>query len=255
MRGPICFFDCRMNGLKCLGMRLFLFLISGIVASANPAVVTFGDSVTAPRDGLVVYADLLAEELRFEGEAVRVINRGVGGHTTAMGMARFGKDVIAENPDVVVIMFGINDAAVDVWKTPPAEASRVSLADYRQNLIEMIRTLKGRGTRVILMTSNPVHWADKTKEMYGKSPYDPNAVDGFNVLLRDYVAAARDIAKTENVRLVDVFAAFDAYDVQSGREAGALTLDGMHPGNMGQRLIADLLLAHLCAVDKRFTIQ
>lgn len=234
-------------------MRLLLFLLSGIVAAAKPVIVTFGDSVTAPREGIVVYTELLAQELRFEGEAVGVINRGIGGHTTAMGMARFEQDVIAENPDVVVIMFGINDAAVDVWKTPPAEESRVSLSDYRRNLIAMIRTLKGWGARVILMTSNPVHWVEKTKELYGKSPYDPDAVDGFNVLLRDYVAAAREIAQTEGVGLVDVFAAFEAYDVQSGRAAGTLTPDGMHPGNVGQRVIADRLLARICATDARFS--
>jgi lysophospholipase L1-like esterase len=77
---------------------------------------------------------------------------------------------------VVVIMFGINDAAVDVWKTPSATESRVSLANYRQNLTAMIRTLKGQGLRVVLMTSNPVHGNDKTKIMYGHPPHDPDAV-------------------------------------------------------------------------------
>lgn len=237
----------------CSAVRwLVLFLVSGIFAAAEPLVVAFGDSVTAPREGFVVYAKLLANELKFEGRRVRVSNKGIGGHTTAMGMARFEKDVVTANPDVVAIMFGINDAAVDVWKTPPATESRVSLANYRQNLAAMIRTLKEQGVRVVLMTSNPVHWNEKTKIMYGHPPYDPDAVDGFNGLLRVYVAAAREIAEIEDVGLVDVFAAFESHDANAGTGAGALTPDGMHPGNAGQRLIADLLIAHLRSVDARF---
>jgi len=208
--------------------------------------------VTAPRKGLVVYAELLAAELRFEGGPVRVGNQGIGGNTTALGRARFEEAVIAANPDVVVIMFGINDAAVDVWKTPPAVEPRVSLANYRQNLRIMIRELKERGARVVLMTSNPIHWSVKTKTMYGHPPYDPDAVDGFNRLLRNYVAAAREVARIEAVGLVDVFAAFETYDAKSGQAAGSLTPDGMHPGNAGQRMIADLLIAHLRATDARF---
>lgn len=233
-------------------MRLILFLLSGVFAAAGPLVVVFGDSVTAHRKGFVVYAELLADELRFQGGPVRVSNQGIGGNTTAMGMARFEQDVLAANPDVVVIMFGINDAAVDVWKTPPAIESRVSLENYRQNLTAMIRTLKVQGVRVVLMTSNPVHWNDKTKIMYGHPPYDPNAVDGFNGHLRVYVAAAREIAKIEDVGLVEVFGAFEEHDAKSGMPAGSLTSDGMHPGNDGQRLIADLLIAHLQATDARF---
>lgn len=234
-------------------MRLLLFLLSGVVAAAGPLVVTFGDSVTASRKGIVVYTELLAKKLRFRGGPVRVENRGVGGNTTAMAMARFERDVLAAGPDVVVIMFGINDSAVDVWKTPPAQESRVSLADYRQNLTTMIRTLKAQDVRVVMMTSNPKHWAEKTKKLYGHSPYDPESVDGFNPMLRKYVAVAREVAREEQIGLVDVFAAFEAYDANSQKEPGSLTPDGMHPGNVGQRLIADLLIAHLCAADAQFT--
>ena len=41
-------------------------------------------------------------------------------------------------PDTVLIQFGINDAAVDVWKNPPADRPRVSLKQYRENLIYFV---------------------------------------------------------------------------------------------------------------------
>ena len=213
-------------------------------------IVTFGDSVTAKRGSTEVYTALLADELSFNGKDLKVINAGIGGHTTKNGKGRFQKDVLDVNPDLVVIMFGINDAAVDVWKKP-----RVTLADYRKNLTEMIDTLKKQGAQVVLMTSNPIHWVSKTRELYGKPPYEWDDVDGFNVLLRDYVKEVREIAKNEDVGLVDVFAAFEAHDSDPKHKAGSLTPDGMHPGNEGHRMIADLLIKHLVAADKRFAYK
>ena len=59
----------------------------------------------------------------------------------------------------------------------------------------MIRTLNAQGARVVFMTSNPKHWSEKTKPMYGHPPYDLESVDGFNSLLRKYFAVAREVAR------------------------------------------------------------
>ncbi len=240
--------------------RLILSITAAFLCAQNacllavepPTIVTFGDSVTAPRGRTAVYPDLLANDLSYDGKDVKIINAGIGSHTTTMGKARFEKDVLNVKPDVAVIMFGINDAAVDVWKDPPADKPRVSLADYRNNLTEMVQALKSRGTRVVLMTSNPLYWAATTLKLYDKPPYRPEDVDGFNVVLRDYVSAVREIAKTEDVGLVDVFAAFEAYDAEPKHKPGALNPDGMHPGDAGHRIIADLLIEHLAKSDQKF---
>jgi len=238
-----------------IAIALFCVPASLFYAAENttPTIVTFGDSVTAKRGSTAVYTKLLAEELSFDGKDVKVINAGIGGHTTKNGKSRFQKDVLDVKPDVVVIMFGINDAAVDVWRKPPAKTPRVALAEYRLNLTEMVKALRKQGARVVLMTSNPIHWAPKTRELYGKSPYKPDEVDGFNVLLREYVVAVREIADKEKVELVDVFAAFETHDSDPKHRAGSLTPDGMHPGNEGHRIIADLLIEFFTATDKRFT--
>ncbi len=240
--------------------RLFLFISTvlicvwntSLIAADPPTIVTFGDSVTAKRGSTAVYSTLLAEELSFDGKEVKVINAGIGGQTTKMGKARFKKDVLDLKPDVVVIMFGINDAAFDVWKKIPAKKPRVPLKNYRSNLEGMIGVLKKQGARVVLMTSNPIHWAPKTRELYGKAPYKPDDVDGFNVILRDYVKAVREIAKKERVELIDVFAAFEAHDAEPKHKPGSLTPDGMHPGSPGHRIIADLLIKQLAAGDDHF---
>ena len=85
-------------------------MLAGVAAPVT--IVAFGDSTTAPRDSLVVYADILRAEL----SNVRVLNAGSGGDSTEMARARFSRDVLDRKPGVVVIQFGINDSAVDVWE-------------------------------------------------------------------------------------------------------------------------------------------
>ena len=241
---------------RCLHFAGWLLLLGMLSPSSRaadrPVIVAFGDSVTAERGDIEVYPQLLAKELGFDGGGVTVINAGIGGHTTTMGKRRFRKEVLELNPDVVVIMFGINDAAVDVWKTPPATEPRVSLAAYRDNLTTMVRALKKREVHAVLMTPNPIHWVERTRELYGKPPYRPGEVEGFQVFLRNYVAAVREVAAREKVGLVDVCAAFKEYDASRQGKPGALTPDGMHPASRGHRIIADLLIDHLAETDPRF---
>jgi len=228
-------------------MNRFVLIAVALLAATSAqsaeepfTIVAFGDSTTAPRGGLTVYATLLQEQLQAKDRPLNVINAGVGGNTTAMARARFEKDVLARQPDVVVIQFGINDAAVDVWKKPPATQSRMPLAAFEKNLREFCATLKGRGARVVLMTPNPLRWTPKLKELYGKPPYKVDDADGFNVVLRDYAGAVRRLAREEKVGLVDVFAAFMAQP-----SPDALLLDGMHPNERGHRIVADLLAERL----------
>ncbi len=205
-------------------------------------IVAFGDSTTAPRGTLQVYADCLRRDLPGKGINAKIINAGVGGNTTAAANARFEKDVLGRHPDLVIIQFGINDSAVDVWKKPPATASRVAKVQYRENLECFVDALREKGCKVILMTPNPLRWTLGLKGQYGKPPYRPDDADGFNVTLSPYVDCMRAVAKNKKVPLVDVYAAFQSYGKVKGQSVDDLLLDGMHPNDRGHRLVADLLI-------------
>lgn len=195
-------------------------------------IVTFGDSLTAPRDGVVTYTDVLAAELPKLGISADIWNAGAGGNTSTQARARFDRDVLQRRPDLVVIQLGTNDSAIDVWKNPPATAPRVGLLEFRDNLLYFIHTLREHHARVILMTPNRLAWTPKLRELYGRPPYNPNGPDGFNILLDAYADMIRGIAAREGVPLIDVAAAMPA----------SLLLDGMHPNTAGHRLVAGLLL-------------
>lgn len=226
--------------------------ISPARATDGPRIVAFGDSLTAPRGNIEVYPGILATDLSHDGKDVTVINAGVGGHTTAQATSRFERDVLQADPDLVVILFGINDAAVDVWKNPPAAEPRVSLADYRANLGSWVKTLREAGIPVVLMTPNPLRWTDGLRKLYGKPPYRPDDPDGMNVLLHDYAAAVREIAREHETGLVDIHALATAYESKGPAKNRPFSRDGMHPESEGHRLIAAALIEELGRLDPRY---
>jgi len=127
-----------MLGLLCCGLAL----AGGAPAAERRPVtlVAFGDSLTAgyklPRgDG---FAARLEEALRAEGRDVKVIDAGVSGDTTDMGLARLDWSVPADAQGVIVEL-GANDMLRGL---PPAVA--------RGNLDEIAGRLTGRGQKVLI---------------------------------------------------------------------------------------------------------
>lgn len=225
---------------------LALLHAADVPATEPVTIVAFGDSTTAVRGSTKVYASVLQEESR----NVRVVNAGVPGNTTEMGRKRFEQDVLMHQPQIAIIQFGINDSAVDVWKTPPAAEPRVSLERYEANLRHFVQTLKSKNTLVVLMTSNPLRWTPKLKEMYGKPPYQPENADGFNAALAPYCEAARRVAREEGAELLDIQQAFVEQAQKRGVTVDSLLSDGMHPNDAGHRIEADLLRRSILALAK-----
>jgi lysophospholipase L1-like esterase len=238
-----------MRRQLCLHSVLWVTWLNIIQAAPAPqaeptTIVAFGDSTTAERGATKVYAKILQEEL----QNVRVVNAGVGGNTTEIARRRFEADVLGNQPKIAIVQFGINDAAVDVWKTPPATAPRVSLKRYEENLRFFVQTLKFHRTRVVMMTPTPICWTPKLREMYGKPPYQPDQADGLNALMTPYCEAVRRIAREESVELVDMQLALAKEAAKLGLTVDVLLSDGMHPNDRGHRIEADLLLERINAL-------
>lgn len=208
-------------------------------------IIMFGDSTTAYRNGAVqkVYSVRVDDALQSIGSSLSVHNAGIGGNTTRDALKRMDRDVLRYQPKVVVLQFGINDAAVDVWKKPAATESRVPLAEFTANLRSLITSAREHKAKVILMTTNPVRWTSKLKELYGKPPYNPDAADGFeSAKLQAYNEAVRSLARELKVPLVDVRAAYEGFAAKHQTTVDGLLLDGMHPSDLGHQLVSELLL-------------
>lgn len=104
-------------------------------------ILAFGDSLTAgyglaEADG---FCPQLEKALRAAGHDVRVIDGSVSGDTTADGLARLDWS-LADNPDVVIVELGANDALRGL---DPAEA--------KANLEAILTKLQQQGRGVLLV--------------------------------------------------------------------------------------------------------
>ena len=207
-------------------------------------IIMFGDSTTAPRSGVKqVYAVRVERALQSIGSSLSVHNAGIGGNTTRDALKRFERDVLRYKPRIIVMQFGINDAAVDVWQKPPATEPRVPREEYLTNLRSLVTAAQKQKSKIILMTTNPVRWTAKLRELYGKPPYRIEAEEGFDSpLLAGYNEALRRLSGELSVSLVDVRAAYPGFAERHQTTVDGLLLDGMHPNDLGQQLVAELLV-------------
>jgi lysophospholipase L1-like esterase len=77
---------------------------------------------------------------------------------------------------------------------------------------------------------------------------DPDSTAPVNQRLRDYAEISRTVATTSGAHLCDLRTAFEQYLRTHNPDRayeGILTSDGVHLNDRGNRLDADVLLAHL----------
>lgn len=134
-------------------------LLAGASAeAAQKRVLAFGDSLTAG-PGLAAEDTLPAQlkrQLAARGLDVEVINAGVSGDTTAMGLARLDYALSTGPMDAAILELGANDMLNGM---PPKDA--------RANLEKMIETFQSKGVPVVLaamVSSN--NWGQAYREEF-----------------------------------------------------------------------------------------
>ncbi|MFV0414970.1 MAG: SGNH/GDSL hydrolase family protein [Chthoniobacterales bacterium] len=158
-------------------------------------IVCFGDSITlgkAQPEGSR-WTSLLGTDLEcdFPGR-FEIFNCGIGGNTTAQGLERFVADVSPLLPALVLIEFGFNDAHVPAG----LRISRVSLAEFQRNLLEIMRLVRvGRGHPVLLV-NHPIPAVRSGAEQGNGKNYSAN--------FRPYQPAIRLVAREAKVPLIDL---------------------------------------------------
>lgn len=116
-------------------------------AGASNKVFLMGNSITS--EWLRLRPAFFESHLMGD-DTCNLHNRGVSGETTRQMLLRFHRDVLAEQPDIIVILAGINDIAEN--EGPVADSTIVG------NIEQMIRAAKDQGAEVLLCSILP---ADK----------------------------------------------------------------------------------------------
>lgn len=195
----------------------------------RPTIVVLGDSISrGVRPGVSgkqTFAAILGRE-----HNQTVVNVGIGGERTDQALKRLSKDVIQKRPRYALIMYGTNDSYIDAGK----QTSRITAEAYRHNLTTIVSRLLLAGIEPVLMT--PPRWAaDAPKNGVGENP---------NVSLEKFVVVCRDVAKDEDLPIVDHFANWTDAKV-GGKNLSEWTTDGCHPNPAGHAEIARLTLQTL----------
>jgi len=220
--------------------------------AAPLVIVALGDSSTAADDwtgqSIEMYPELLPGALEACGIKAQVHNAGIGDTTTREARERLDRDVRAFSPDLVIVLFGINDSWIDADEG--RREPRLTRTEYRDNLRYLIRTLNADDSQVVLMPPTPMRWSDPFSiEAFEKSPglLDTRAERGINALLDLYAQDARDVAREEALPLVDLHRAFEDYGSGPGQSIRDLLLegDGIHPSARGQGLVCELRAAEI----------
>lgn len=181
-------------------------------------IVCIGDSITGVyyhSGGLRAYPEMLEIALKqiHPQALVSVRNAGISGDTTAGGLRRLERDVLAHRPHLVTVMFGMNDLV------------GTQAVAFEKHLREIILRCRGIGAEVVLCTQNSIYPSEKR----------PAA------RLAEFSQIIRDVAQSESLAVADCFAAFEAVHARDASAWNLLLSDDIHPNMAGHRLFAETI--------------
>lgn len=193
-----------------------------MVAKQTAKIVCIGDSMTYGTNSTdpltYAYPVILQNRLRdfYNYSDIVVVNKGVPGTSSTDGKTNFAVQVLAEVPDVVIVMYGINDSNLDL-----------SIDTYRSNLEYIVTQAKANDIDVILCS--------------------PTQAYGNNVPLRTklpiYRKVVEMVASAYNVMFVDTYKMGEEI-YEGGDVLPNLVGDETHFADSNYNLLADVVCAH-----------
>ena len=175
-------------------------------------IIAFGDSITAGGDATepsLIFWQRWADELRFRhpGSTIEAINGATGGDTTVQGLQRLEQKVLSQNPDLVLIGFGMNDHNI----------TGVPLENFENNLRAMIDRIRAKnGAEIILFSTFPPNpkWHYGSKQMAA------------------YALATENVAREKECAFANVYENWNAMAARKKPE-DLLSNNVNHPNDFG----------------------
>ena len=194
----------------------------------NPAkkkVVFFGDSITQagvqPNGYITKVGEMAAKDKK--ADQYEFIGAGIGGNKVYDLYLRLEDDVLAKNPDVVVIYIGVND----VWHKQ-SSGTGTDYDKFEKFYNALLKKFQAKNIKVILATPAVI----------GERTDNTNQLDGD---LNRYSALIRTIAEKNSLPLVDLRKGFIDYNKANNpenKEQGILTTDRVHLNEKGNEFVA-----------------
>ena len=203
--------------------------MTAFVQDKPKKVIFFGDSITQAGVQPKGYITLISQSLEKQGlkDKYELIGAGIGGNKIYDLFLRLEDDVLLKKPDLVLIYIGVND----VWHkaTSGTGTDADKFAKFYQAIISKIQA---NGAKVVLCTPAAI----------GERTDSSNMQDGD---INNYSNIIRDLAKKNNLKLVDLRKEFLDYNLKNNpenKEKGVLTTDRVHLNELGNQFVADKMM-------------
>jgi lysophospholipase L1-like esterase len=212
--------------VKLFSLSSIIILLTAFIIQKKTKIIFFGDSITQAAVqpfGYIMKMDSLCKR-EGKSENFEFVGAGISGHKVYDLVFRLDNDVLAKNPDVVVIYIGIND----IWhKTLTGTGTDPERFEKFYQVI--IDKLKAGSIKTVLCTPSVI----------GEKTDFSNPQDGD---LNEYSKIVRRLALKNNVPLVDLRKAFLDYIAKNNpenKDRGILTTDRVHLNEKGNQLVAE----------------
>ena len=214
---------------KTLLITTLFWSMTSFIQDKPKKVIFFGDSITQAGVQPKGYITMIAQSLEKKGlkDKYELIGAGIGGNKIYDLYLRMEDDVLNKKPDLVLIYIGVND----VWhkSTYGTGTDPDKFVKFYQAVINKIQV---NGAKVILCTPAAI----------GERTDSSNQQDGD---MNSYSNMIRDLAKKNNLQLVDLRKDFLDYNLKNNaenKEKGILTTDRVHLNDLGNQFVADRML-------------
>jgi len=216
--------------------KLWVFPVLLILMSMNSAkktrIVFFGDSITQMginKDGYIDRIKNFIGEKSIQNK-YEVLGAGVGYDKIYDLYLRMEDDVFSKKPDVVVIYEGVNDVGHKY-----STRTGTDIEKYERFYKAIIKKLQAQKIKVFVCTPT----------LLGEKKDNANPQD---TELDAYSDIIRKLAVSMNCTLIDLRKIFVDYEQENNKDnkaSGLLTVDGIHPTDLGNKMLADEMIKAL----------
>lgn len=208
------------------------YRLKDLFSRSKPGLFIFaGDSVTQGAfhtHGMRCYSEIFAERVKREMKRTSdlVINSGIDGTHTSFLLDTYQWSIGQFKPDLVSIMFGINDC----------KENEITPVVFKNNLETIVHKIRNTNAIPLLQTPNAI---------------DNEGVANMNTASRKrlpaYVDVIREVAKINNIVLVDNWLYWEARGLNVYKN---WLDDPLHPNAKGHLEIAQLIFSVLAIDDE-----
>ena len=184
-------------------------------------IVCLGDSTTYGYmiSRKKVWPSILNNKFAEEGKEINIINKGINGDTTSGMIARFERDCLNENADLLILMGGVND--IFMFQ---------NIDKIKDNIKLIVETSNKNNVDIILFTPIPF-----IKEIF--TFFEADNLDLFENTLKEYVSWINEYTKENNIKSIDVYNMF-MNNIFKSNKYEDIYFDGVHLSENGHNIFA-----------------